>query len=411
MSALPAHRLHLKHARAVQNYHPWIFSGAVAKRVPFGPNQAPVSGLLWHHCALAAVMVNEQIVGWAADRGSGSLCARVLRWGAQPPDETWLAATVRRALDRRRHLHHLDAYRLFFADADGIGGVVADLLGRTLVVEYSGAFAFDNAATIEACFAAVLGSRCERIVRRHDRVQLKQEGIDLPADWEPRSLTPPEGEWINEHGVTLQVHPGAGQKTGYYCDQRENRARIAEFANGRVVLDAFCYTGGFGLQALRAGAREVVFADSSAAVLDQAARNVARNGFTQPTSSARENLFEAFRAGRIGSAAVADFDLIIVDPPKLAADRGGREKALRAYKELNRAVISAVADGALVATFSCSGSVTRADFELAVAWAAKDAGREVRVIDRLGQGADHPVPLHLPEMEYLKGLLLRVEDR
>lgn len=413
LPAVEPRRLLLKHSKSIQNRHPWIFSGLVERRLPLGTAERPASDLTWHHCALAQVEVDGRCVGWAADRGGGNLCARMLSWDpAEVPDRAWLESTLARAVQRRAHLRDRetgDALRVLFGEADGLYGVVADRLGPTLVVEYSGALAYDNADTIEVVLSKA-EPHSPTVIRRLDVVQLRQEGVRGVAQLESSGTD----TLIQEHGVRLWCRPGAGQKTGYYCDQRFNRLRFASYARGARVLDAFCYSGGFGIHALAAGAQQVVFLDSSADALELAQRNVEQNRATYDAAASAEfvrgNAFELLRAGAVGGYSIGSFDLVVLDPPKLATRSADLPKALRAYKELNRAALAGMKDGALLATFSCSGSVDDAHFARAVAWAAKDAGRIVRVVERFSQGADHPVPLNFPEAAYLKGLLVRVED-
>jgi 23S rRNA (cytosine1962-C5)-methyltransferase len=211
---------------------------------------------------------------------------------------------------------------------------------------------------------------------------------------------------IVENGIEFLVNIGTGQKTGFYLDQRGNRARVAEYARGRDVLDAFCHTGAFAAYAAHAGARSVTLIDSSAASLATARWNLEKNGRAEcGCDFVQADVFEHLRALR---EADRRFDLVVLDPPKFATNRHQLDTALRAYKDINRLAMEILRPDGILATFSCSQAVDTASFTMAVSWAGLDAGREVQILGRLGQGADHPVLASFPESEYLKGLVCRV---
>jgi len=210
---------------------------------------------------------------------------------------------------------------------------------------------------------------------------------------------------VLENGNAFFVDWTSGQKTGFFLDQRENRALVAKYAAGRNVLNLFCYTGGFSIYALKAGAKHVDSVDSSAKAMDMVARNMALNGFGDDVHKGYcEDAIDFLK-----NAPEDKYDLMIVDPPAFAKHRGALHNALRAYQRLNAAAISKVAPGGLIFTFSCSQVVDKEAFALAVFSAAAQTGRSVRILDRLNQPADHPVNIYHPEGEYLKGLLLYVE--
>ncbi len=206
---------------------------------------------------------------------------------------------------------------------------------------------------------------------------------------------------ITEHGVRYQVDVAHGQKTGFYLDQRANRDRIRTLATGRDVLNCFCYTGGFTLNALAGGARSALSIDSSAAALELARENARRNGFAADWLEA--DVFAALRKLRDEGRA---FDLIVLDPPKFAPTAAHAARAARAYKDINLLALKLLRPAGLLATFSCSGGVSPELFQKIVAGAAADAGADVRLLERLQADADHPVTLAFPEGEYLKGLVL-----
>ena len=214
-----------------------------------------------------------------------------------------------------------------------------------------------------------------------------------------------------ENGIYYEVEPGKGQKSGFYCDQRDNRQILEEYAKGKTVLDVCSYTGAFTLHALRAGAKSVDAIDSSESSLRHLLYHIHLNeNKTAISENSREKVsieeadaFEYLRTIKDGF-----YDLMILDPPKLAKTKGQLENAQKAYKDLNRVAMSKIKDGGIIFTFSCSGAMTRENFKLTLAWAAADAGVEIQVLRTLSAGEDHPVRLSFPESEYLKGFVLRV---
>jgi 23S rRNA (cytosine1962-C5)-methyltransferase len=209
---------------------------------------------------------------------------------------------------------------------------------------------------------------------------------------------------IREGALRFQVDLAGGQKTGFYIDQRDNRARVAAYCAGARVLNTFSYTGAFAVQALAAGATSVINVDSSNDALERARANAALNGFASEAVCA--DAFDDLRARR---AAGERFDVVILDPPKMAHNPSQIEKAARAYKDLNRVAMALLPPGGVLATFSCSGVVDVALFQQIVFSAALEAKRDARIVERLTQASDHPVLTSYPESEYLKGLIIRVE--
>jgi len=198
------------------------------------------------------------------------------------------------------------------------------------------------------------------------------------------------------------VDVSGGQKTGFYLDQRQNRTLVAARAEGLEVLDCFCYTGGFSVQALRQGARRVVLVDSSARALALARTHLQLNGLAERADLVQANVHEVLRTYRDSRQS---FDLIILDPPKLAPTKGQAAKAARAYKDLNLFALKLLRPGGLLATFSCSAAIDPPYFQEILLWAALDAGLQLQIVARLSQPEDHPILVGFPESEYLKGLL------
>jgi 23S rRNA (cytosine1962-C5)-methyltransferase len=251
--------------------------------------------------------------------------------------------------------------------------------------------------------ALVEVSGCTAVYERSDADVRRLEGL------EPRAGiargTPPPRAWLREGGLRYALDLAEGQKTGFYLDQRDNRARVRALAADRDVLDCFCYSGGFGCNALAGGARSLIGIDSSGPALALARENAAANALEGSRAEWREaDVFAELR--RLRDAA-ASFGLIVVDPPKLAPTAQHAARAARAYKDVNLLALKLLHPGGLLATFSCSGGVSADLFQKIVAGAALDAGVNAVIVDRLGPSADHPVALAFPEGDYLKGLLIR----
>ncbi len=288
------------------------------------------------------------------------------------------------------------------SEADGLPGLIVDRYGEYLAVQFL-------TAGVDRVKADLIGSLRAQlapagIVDRSDPAARRQEG--LATDESGLDPAPVSELIILENGHRFAVDLKGGQKTGFYLDQRANRRRVAPLAMGRIVLDAFCYSGGFTIPLLSAGAAHVTAIDSSAPALELLRRNLALNGLPEGQVEIVDgNVFEELRRYR---SAERKFDLIILDPPKLAASHAQIPKAMRAYKDLNLLAMKLASPGGLLATFSCSGAISVAAFQEAVAWAAADAGRPVQILERLSQGEDHPTLVSFSESEYLKGLLCRV---
>jgi 23S rRNA (cytosine1962-C5)-methyltransferase len=382
--------------RSVVNRHPWLFSGALA-----GVDGRPAAG--------EAVEVVDHAGGWLARGtwgGSDQLAVRLWTW---EPDEAIDAGLIRRRLARAiagRAALAADpattAYRLVFSEADGLPGLVVDRYGDHLAAQLSTAGAAARAEAIVAALAEALAPR--GIVERVEVEARAKEGLP-PADRLLWGAAPDGPVEIREHGLRLLVDLATGQKTGAYLDQRENRRRVAAYCREAEVLSGFCYTGGFELQAARAGARRITGIDSSAEALRLAERNRALNEIATPIDWVEGNVFGELRRLR---AEERRFDVVILDPPKFVQARAQLERGCRGYKDINLLAMQLLRPGGVLATFSCSGLVSADLFQKVVFGAAVDARRDVQIVERLGQGADHPILLTFPESEYLKGLICRV---
>ncbi len=398
-NSLPAVHLHPGKEKPVRQQHPWIFSGAIAR----------IEGEVTPG---ALVDVFDQRGEWLA-RGYANprsqIVVRLLTWrGGEELDGSLWRRRIADAAWRRADLAAspaTDAYRLVYAESDRLPGLVVDRYGDWLAVQFL-------TAGVDVLREPLLSSLAELfqprgIIDRSDVAVRRQEGLALRSGlaWgEP----PPDDLVIREQGHFFRADLLHGQKTGFYLDQRENRRIVGLHAAGRRVLNAFSFTGAFGVYALAGGAQYVTNVDSSHEALVGAEAVLRLNGF-DPDSQAEAIAGDVFQVLRSFRDAGRQFDLVILDPPKFARSKAELAGAARGYKDINLLGISLLAPGGLLATFSCSGLISPDLFQKIVFGAGVDAGRDVRILARLGQGSDHPILLSFPEGEYLKGLLCRVD--
>lgn len=407
--------------------HPWVYANAI-DRVDGKPAPGATVIVRAHDgrfLARAAYSPHSQIRlrVWSFDEN-------------EPIDHAFFKRRVQRALAHRRAMiSGTDAVRLVFGEADGLPGLIVDYYvaargaahtgdaapraaeggaaapvapgdgeGRgQLVCQFMAAGVEHWKGAIVAALVAATG--CPNVYERSDVSIREKEGLEqttgvLAGD------APPDTLIANENGVLYHVDVRNGHKTGFYVDQRENRALVAQYARDRDVLNCFCYTGGFSLAALKGGAKRVVSIDSSGDALALAQRNVAANGF----DAARAQWLDAdaFKTLRRLVDEGERFDLIVLDPPKFAPTRDSVDRAARAYKDVNLSGLKLLRPGGLLFTYSCSGAIDMDLFQKIVAGAAADAKVDARILKRLGAGVDHPLLTAFPEGEYLKGLLLQI---
>jgi len=383
--------------KAARQRHPWIFSGAVLES-DGNPGKGEVVRVIDH---------SGEFVAYGVFNGQSRVAVRLMEWEMENlPDDCWWRERLRRAIEARRHLlesQQTDALRLVFGEADFLPGLIVDKYADFISIQV-------HAAGVELVKSIVVDElrnllNPKGIYERSDANARSHEGLPL-TNGPLAGTDPPEWVEVKEHGIRYAVNIAAGQKSGFYCDQRENRLLTAHYAKDRKVLDCFCYSGGFSLNALAHGATAVVSVDSSALALDALKRNVEANGFDRRKHTVLQaDVNKQLRAFADGGER---FDLIVLDPPKYAPSRSSLDKAARAYKDLNRRALLLMDRGGLLATFSCSAAMDMATFKQVLAWAALDAGREIQFIFQFAQPEDHPIRASFPEGEYLKGLLCRV---
>jgi 23S rRNA (cytosine1962-C5)-methyltransferase len=380
--------------RPVLNGHPWIFSGAI-ERVEGDEQNTGVADVF------------DCKKNWIA-RGHYSpksqIRVRVLTWEKESIDQNFFLSRFTEALSlREKYLaRSTNAYRLINAEGDFLPGLIVDRYADFFVCQFFTAgmnlFKDDIVSALSA-----LGITKGIFERSEGRVR-DEEGLE-PAAGVLAGEAPPDAVSIEENGFKFLVDVKRGQKTGFFFDQRDNRAFLSTAARERVILDSFSYSGAFSVYAFGGGAKEVISLDSSMPALELAEKNLALNGFAEAPG-------ELLKGDAFAYLKETDrkFDLIVLDPPSLAHRRGDVAAATGGYKFLNLHSIKHLHPGGLLLTFSCSQHLTTDLFQKVVFGAAMDARRKVTIVKRLGQAIDHPVSLHHPEGEYLKGLALRVLD-
>ena len=381
--------------KSVRLGHPWIFSGAVA-HVDGDPRAGDT---------VAVRASDGTFLAWAAFSPASQIRARVWSQDAERCiDAPFFAAAVRSSCAARASLFDADhdAARLIHGESDGLPGVVADRYGDVVVLQLSSAGAEAWREVIADALLAETGASC--IVERSDSEVRHLEGLHERTGV-MRGLAPDE-VLIVEDALRYRVDVLHGQKTGFYLDQRDNRAKARALARGRRVLNAFCYTGGFSLATLAGGAASVLSIDSARDALELARTNLRLND-SLPAQRAEWRAADVFTELRKLRNSGSVYDLIVLDPPKFAPTAAHAERAARAYKDINLLALKLLTPGGLLMTFSCSGGVSADLFQKIVAGAAVDARAKAVILQRLTASADHPVELGFPEGDYLKGLLVR----
>jgi 23S rRNA (cytosine1962-C5)-methyltransferase len=383
--------------------HPWIFSGAIA-RVDGDPESGGTVDLL---------AANGQFLARAAYSPNSQIRARVWTFDrSESVDADFFRRRIQRAIRARSPLLlgegrgvMSDAYRLIHAESDGLPGLIVDRYADTLVVQFLSAGAEFWKETIANLLLEETG--LTTIYERSDADVRELEGL-TPRVGILRGTIPHSPLTITEHELKFNVNIAEGHKTGFYLDQRANRNRVRELANGRDALDCFCYTGGFTINALAGGAKSVLSVDASADALNLCRENVTLNeNPDHPSLVSRHSVLEGdvFHLLRKFRDEGRSFDLIILDPPKFAPTAAQAEKAARGYKDINLLGFKLLRPGGILVTFSCSGGIDAALFQKIVASAALDAEVDAQILEVLAQGPDHPVLLSFPEGAYLKGLI------
>ena len=383
--------------KAVLQRHPWVFSGAI-EQVKGKPANGDIGRLLNAKGGFMAY-------GFYNDQSRVAL--RLLEWDENiAVDDEWFRRKVALAVAGRSDIladGSTNTCRLIFSESDYLPGLIVDKYAGHLAVQVLTSGMENVMPVIIDELQRLLNP--ESIFDKSDASSREHEGLQTSNV----SLTlnsPPENVVVKENNIIYNINIAEGQKSGFYCDQRDNRKLLANYAKGKKVLDCFSYTGGFTLNSLQNGAASVTSVDSSALAIETLRENIKLNNFDADKHiSIQSDLNKQLRVFREQDE---KFDIIILDPPKYAPSRSALDRASRAYKDLNRLAMLLLNNGGLLATFSCSGAMNMETFKQVLAWAALDAGKQVQFINQFCQPEDHPVRASFPEGEYLKGLLCRV---
>ena len=398
-------------------FHPWVFSGAIARVVLDAKHKgdAPEEGELV--CVQSSTSNVLGVGHWQV----GSIAVRILSFGSDSLPADFWCTRIRAAYKVRESLGLVrkdnNTFRLVHGEGDNLPGLIVDIYADTAVVQaHSVGMHVCRKEIADAILAEV--PQVQNIYYKSDdtlpfKAPIEGDKIGyLISDYQfPAPLG--EGQdgadefWSIENGLSFRIDWLRGQKTGFFIDQRENRALVERYAHGKDVLNMFCYTGGFSLYALRGGAKTVDSVDVSQKAIDLVNINVAKNfpkakNHTAVAADAFEYLSAQKSAGKT-------YDLIILDPPAFAKHRDAVKNALRGYQRINAKAIEMIRPGGILFSFSCSQAVDKEAFRLAVFSAAAQVGRSVRILHQLHQPQDHPINIYHPEGEYLKGLVLYVE--
>ena len=380
---------------SLKRFHPWVFSGAIAK-VEGEPEEGEV----------VDVYTSKKEFIACGHFQIGSIAVRVLTFRQEEINRDFWKRRLEVALDLRRSLNLVDnpennTYRLVHGEGDNLPGLIIDVYGQTAVMQAHSAGMHVYRMDIADALGEVMGDIVKHIYHKSETT------LPFKADLGPENGFIKGGSPENvalENGLKFHVDWLKGQKTGFFVDQRENRHLLERYSKGRNVLNMFCYTGGFSFYAMRGGANLVHSVDSSAKAIDLTNQNVELNFPGDPRHEAfAEDAFKYL--DRMGD----QYDLIILDPPAFAKHRDALRNALRGYSKLNAKAFEKIKPGGILFTFSCSQVVDKKDFRNAVFTAAAQSGRSVRILHQLTQPGDHPVNIYHPEGEYLKGLVLYVE--
>lgn len=385
-----------KRAQPFFGRHPWVYAGAI-ERIEGAPADGDEVDLY---------SSGDNFVARGLFNSQSKIHVRLYCWEPGVPlDRNFFRERLARAVDLRHHVLNLAGpgrgYRVVFSESDFLSGMVVDRYADWLAVQFTAFGLAQRREMIADVLRELLGPRgiylrTEKGIGRLEGVELRDESL-----WgEP----PPPDLTIEENGLRLLVNLAEGQKTGYYLDQRDNRAAVARLCPGKRVLDAFCYTGGFGLYAARAGAAEVYGVDASEPALDLARRNVMSNGLGNVSFACADvfrHLADLVAAGR-------KFDVVVLDPPKFARNRAAVPDALKGYRRLHQLALKLLDRDGVLVSCCCTGLIGLNDLEELVGQVSVEAKRDLQILERRGPSPDHPVAITCRESGYLKCLISRV---
>ena len=398
MSSLPRAIIHRKKVDAVQRFHPWIFSGAIAK----------IQGEVSDGDLVEAYSEDGKFLAiglW----GLGSIAIKVLSFQPVESMQSLLRDRLKQAFTLRKQLGLIDnpetnCYRLINSEGDGLAGLIIDVYAGTAVLQCHSLGTYRYRQEIAEILKEIYGDRLQAVYDKSSAA-LSRNSPSQSQDSLLIGEKSSDSAEVLEYGHRFIVDWERGQKTGFFLDQRENRRLFGKYTAGKKVLNTFCYSGGFSVYAVASGAREVHSIDSSAKAMEWTDRNIAVN-FDRDRQAIHQSftgdVFDFLRQ------CDSDYEAIVLDPPAFAKSLSARHSAMQAYKRLNLQAMSKLKSGGLLFTFSCSQVVNVENFTGAVTAAAIESGRTIRVLDHLTHPADHPTSIFHPEGSYLKGLVLSV---
>jgi 23S rRNA (cytosine1962-C5)-methyltransferase len=395
--------LHSGKDHSVKRFHPWVFSGAI-KKISLPPDY-PKDDLSEGDVVEVYTSQNE-FLGMGHYQ-IGSIAIRMFSFTPVTPDYNFWKSKIQKAYDFRTQLNltnnpSTNCYRLFFGEGDGLPGFIIDYYNGTAVFQSHSIGMHLIKQDIVKALQEIIGEKLVAVFDKSEETMPKQAAIKAPNGylWKKENATIETIALENDN--KFQVDWEGGQKTGFFLDQRENRALLGSYSNEKTVLNTFCYTGGFSVYAANAGAKEVHSIDISKKAIELTDRNIALNNIKNHESHAVDTF--DFLKNRENT-----YDIIVLDPPAFAKHQNVKHNAVMGYKRLNYEAIKQIKSGGLLFTFSCSQVVDKNTFNSTVMAAAIEAGRTVRVLHHLSQPPDHCVNIFHPEGEYLKGLVVHVE--
>ncbi len=387
--------LHIKknRDRLSKNFHPWVYSGALIENLELEPGEI-----------VKVYDEDNKFIAYGFYNPFSKIALRLCEWNENKKiDVNWFKEKIEEAILYRNMLdikEKTDSFRLIFSEADYLPGLIVDKFGEFLTIQVSTKGIERYINIIIDILVGLL--KPQGIYLKIDEEMKEKEKLTLKDSIIYGKI--PEEIEIEENEVKYLVNLIEGQKTGFFIDQRVNREKIRKYSKNKEVLDVFCYSGGFSLNSGKAGAKNITSIDSSKIALNILEKNFQLNKLPVPEIICG-NAFEILRSlGKENKK----FDLIILDPPKLSKKESDKEKALRAYKDLNMQALKIIKNSGILFSFSCSGNISREDLKKVIAWASIDSGRKVSIIENLFQSEDHPIRLSYPESEYLKGFVCYV---
>ena len=385
-----------KKDQSLRRFHPWVFSGAIKKMEGGQPKDGEI----------VEVFSNKgSFLGAGHYQEAGSISVRILSFETSDIDDSFWKDKITIAWNLRMKLGLLNetnnVFRLIHAEGDGMPGLIVDYYNGTAVLQSHSSGVYHNRENIVNALKDVLGKDLKAIYDKSAEALPKHAEIDAKNEYLYQAEEP--NKMVIENGHTFRVDWETGQKTGFFIDQRDNRELIGKYAEGKKVLNTFCYSGGFSIYALNKGAEVVHSLDSSQKAIDLVNKNVEFAENQDKHKSITEDAMDFIKE------LPEEYDIIVLDPPAFAKHRDVRHKAIQGYKRLNAAAMRQIKPGGIIFTFSCSQVVDKSMFNSTIMAAAIGVGRKIKILHQLHQPADHPINIYHPESEYLKGLVIQVD--